>query len=201
MAKEQAELALTAAKAKGAAFASGAVARFGMPTLAAMAALVAGWFFFNTVSVQLSASYSLGLTFWRVLAVLNAPAGVMGGFGASDASAGVYGLLAVLALLAPLAPFVWHDKRAHLGALMPLVFMLFVALMIYVGISNGVKEAQGALGAYGGAGRMASDIGASVAREAMRALSIGLGGYLAVLASLYFAGKGTIAYLAARARS
>lgn len=204
LAREQAELAMQAAKAKGGALAAGLTARFGVPTLVAMTALVAGWFFLNTVAIQVSSEFGMGLSLWKILGVLNAPAGLMSGLGSlggASGGSGIYGFLCVVALLAPLAPQVWKDKRAHLGGALPLVFMLLVALMVYVGISDGLKQAQGMAGAFGGAqaARMADSMGNAMLREAMRAISIGAGGYVALAASLYLAARGTIKFLAAKA--
>jgi hypothetical protein len=203
LAKEQAELAMQAAKAKGGELAAGLTARFGVPTLVAMAALVAGWFFLNTIAIQISSSYRVGLSFWKILGVLNSPATLMTSF--SDAGGGggggIYAFLCIVALIAPLAPQVWKDKRAHLGGLLPLAFMLLVALMVYLGISDSLKQAQGAASMFGGGqgGRMAENIGNEMLREAMRAISVGIGGYLSLAASLYLAGRSAIQFLAAKA--
>lgn len=201
LAKEQAELAVQAAKERGGALAAGLTARFGVPTLVAMGALVVGWFFLNTVAIQVSSQYSTGLTFWKLLGVLNSPAGLLEGFGGSAGSSGIYGFLCIVALLGPLAPQVWKDKRAHLGGLLPLAFMLLVALMIYLGINDGLKQAQSAAGIFGGGAQAAqmAEIGNMMLQKAMSAISIGLGGYLALLASLYLAYRGAIQFLAAKA--
>ena len=200
LAKEQAELAVQAARARGGALAADMTARFGLPTLVALGALVVGWFFLNTVAIQISSQYGTGLTFWKLLGVLNSPAGLLEGLGGSGGSSGIYGFLCVVALLGPLAPQVWKDKRAHLGALLPLAFMLLVALMIYLGISDGLKQAQGAAGMFGGAqAAQMAEIGNMMLQKAMSAISIGLGGYLALLASLYLAYRGAIQFLAAKA--
>src|SRR5438094_555480 len=53
LAKEQAEAAMAVAREKGAALASGMVAKFGVPTLVAAGILIIGWFFLSTVTVQL----------------------------------------------------------------------------------------------------------------------------------------------------
>lgn len=197
LAREQAELAMQAAKAKGGELAAGLTARFGLPTLVALALLAIGWFFINTVSIQVSSSYGIGLSFWKVLGMLNAPNGVMSALKGGGGSAGIYGFLCIGALLAPLAPQFWADKRAHLGGVLPLAFMLLVALMIYMGINDDVKQAQGAASMFGGeqAARMVNDM----LSEAMRAFSLGAGAYLALLASLYLAGRGVMKFLAAKA--
>jgi hypothetical protein len=201
LAREQSEVALAAARAKGGELASGLVARLGVPTLAALALLAAAWFGLNTVVVNVGPQFSLGLSFWKLLGVLNSPMGVMSGLNGAGAGAGLYGLFAMLALAAPAAPHVWGDRRAHLGALMPLAFMLLVAFLFYNGIGNAVGDARGAAASFGGAeaASMVAGMQQSMLREAMRAVSLGVGFYLACAASLYFAVTGAIKYLAARA--
>lgn len=201
LAKEQAEQAVQAAKARGGELAAGLTARFGVPTMVAMAALLAGWFFLNTIAIQMSAQYGVGLSFWKILGVINSPSGMMNGLQGAGGSSGMYGVMCVVALVAPLAPQFWNDKRAHLGGLLPLLFMLVVALMIYLGISDSLKQAQGAASFLGGeqAARMAESMSSMMLREAMKAISIGAGGYVALLASLYLAGRGAMKFLAARA--
>lgn len=195
---------MQAAKAKGGELAAGLTARFGVPTLVAMAALIAGWFFLNTVAIQISAEYGIGLTLWKILAIANSPSGLVAGLsamGGISGSAGIYGFACIVALIAPLAPQFWNDKRAHLGGLLPLAFMLLIGVTLYLGISDGMKQAQGMASAWGGAqaARMASSVGNEMMREAMRAISFGAGGYLALGASLYLAARSTVKFLAAKA--
>ena len=200
LAKEQAELAMQAARAKGGALAAGLTARFGLPMLAAMGALFVGWFFLNTVWVQMSPGFGVGLSFWKILGAVNAPDGMMAGMGNANGSAGLYGFFCIVALAAPLAPQFWKDRRAHLGGVLPLVFMVFVAVMIYMGISDGMKQAQGMASGFGGdAGRMAAEMGKEMLATALRAISVGTGCYVALVASLYLAFKGVVGFLAARA--
>lgn len=195
------EQALRAAREKGAGLGRDVAARFGVDTLVGMAALVCGWFVLNTVSVRLAASYNMGLSLWKILGVLNAPQGVMNALSGGGGSAGFYGFLAVVALAGPLLPFFLKDARAHLAGWLPLAFLLLVCVTVYMGISDGVAQAQGAALAIGGrqAASMAAEMVSSMTQEALRAISIGIGGYLSVIASLYFAGRGTIRFLSARA--
>lgn len=201
LAREQSELMLAAARAKGGAFATDLVGRLGVPLLAGLGLLALAWFVLNSVVVNVGPQYSVGLSFWKLLGVLNSPNSVMSSLQGGSAGAGLYGLLAVLALLAPATPRLWHDSRAHLAALLPLVFMLLVAVMFYHSIGNAVDEARSSAAAFGGAAaaQMVAEMQSSMQREAMRAVSLGLGFYLACATSVAFAVNGTIKYLAARA--
>ncbi|MGC7404314.1 hypothetical protein ACPWR0_11220 [Pandoraea pneumonica] len=196
LAREAADDAMAAVKQKGNAL----VARFGARTLGAMALLAVGWFMLNVLSVQVSANYRVGISFWKLLGLINAPGGVINALGSNGGSAGLYGLVAVLALIAPLAPYVLKDRRAHLANLLPLVFMVAIALAIYLNISDGLSQAQSAASMFGGrdAGRMASDFASQMVREALKAISLGFGAYLSLIVSVYLAGIGLRGYLAQR---
>ncbi|MES2014971.1 MAG: hypothetical protein V4484_00640 [Pseudomonadota bacterium] len=201
LAREQSEAALNAARAKGGELASGIVARVGMPTLIGLAMLAAAWFVLNTVAVNVGPGFRTGLSFWKLLGALNSPAGALAGLNGASDGAGIYGLFTVLALLAPAAPQFWQDRRAHLGALMPLLWMLLVAFIAYQSIGDAVSASRGAAASFGGAqaAEMIASMQQNMMREAMRAISLGLGFYLAVATSLYFAVTGAIRYMAARA--
>jgi hypothetical protein len=190
LAKEQAEVALEFARAKGAALASGMVARFGVPRLVAAAALVLGWFFLSAVSVDAGFVGQMKVTFWQVLGFLNvsSPLEAIGRSGGP--SAGLYGVLAVACLAGPFLSYFWKDARAHLGGLLPLALMLLVALIV----SSKLSSAFGVP-----ADAMYADMQRQARAEAMKAISIGAGTYFSVLASLYFAATGLKAYLVRRA--
>jgi hypothetical protein len=200
LAREQSQLILDAARAKGGALAGELTARLGLPMLVSLALLAAAWFALNTIVVSVGPQFSVGLSFWKLLGVLNAPNGVMASLNGGGADgAGLYGFMAVLALLGPAAPHLWADRRAHLGALLPLLFMIAVALTFYQGINNAMGAARAAASSFGGGGELIAGMQQNMLREAMRAVSLGLGFYLALAVSLYFAGRGALRYLAARA--
>lgn len=190
LAREQAEVAMTAARERGAAIASGAVARFGVPSLVAGAALIIGWWMLPAVSINVFGS-SGHITFWQVLGFVNS-GNLMGGFGGGGSpSTGIYGLLAVIAVAGPFAHHFWKDRRASLAALLPLAFMLLVAIMVRNAIG-------GAMGGGADAG-VFSEFANQARHEAMKAISIGTGVYLSLIASLYFAFTGAMRFLAAKA--
>ena len=66
IAKEQAEAMMNAAKQKGGALASSAIATFGLPLLIAIGLLVVSWFFLSAVSVQAMFG-KMSVTFWQML--------------------------------------------------------------------------------------------------------------------------------------
>ena len=192
IAKEQAEAALALARQKGGALASSMVAKFGIPKLAAAGALILGWFFLTAVSAQLGFLGKLEFTFWQVLGFLNASNALEALGDRAHPSAGIYGFFAVVALAAPFLHYFWKDKRAILGGLLPLAFMIVIGLMVRSSLQSAMGG--GTEGAMGEMARQARD-------EAMKAISLGFGTYLSIAASLYFAGTSAKQYLIAKATS
>ena len=196
VAKEQAELALVAARERGSAMASSLVARFGLPSLVALAALIAGWFFLAAVSIRTPLGGTT-FTFWQVLGFLHSAGNGLDAlaqnFSGGGGSTGIYGLVAIVALVAPFVHHFWKDRRAVLGGVLPLLFMLLVLLMIRHNLNSGFESASGnAAGPFGDFARQARE-------EAMKAVSIGLGVYVSLLAALYFAGSAVRRFLVSRA--
>jgi len=180
IAREQAEVVLQAARTGGGKLVSGAVQRFGMPTLITAGVLFVGWFVLSSVSIQ-SPLGRLDFTFWQLLALLNAssPLEVLMQSSRGAGSRGIYGLMAVIAFAGPFVPYAWKDKRAPLAGLLPLVFMTAVGLLM----RNTIRTMAGA-GAAGGA---FDELIEQASQEMMKAISIGIGVYISCIASLYFA--------------
>ena len=187
LAKEQAEAAMAVARERGAALASGMVAKFGMPSLVAIGLLIVGWFFLSAVSVQLPFLGKLEFTFWQVLGYLNVSNGLQLLERNGHPSAGFYGLLALVAIVGPFLHHFWKDKRAALGGLAPMLFMILVGLVIRSNMQS----------AFSG-GNTASVYAQQMQDEAMKAVSLGFGAYISGLVSLYFAVVGTKRFLATK---
>lgn len=193
LAKEQAEVALAAAKEKGAALASSMVAKFGLPALVAAGLLIVAWFFLSTVSLQTPLG-SLDFTFWQVLGFLNAKNAfeMLAEGGRGGPSPGLYGFLAVVAIAGPFLHHFWKDRRAVLGGLLPLAFMMVIAIAIRSSINS-------ALGGGADPGANMQAFMEQARQEAMKAISIGFGAYLSLLVSIYFAGVAAKKFLVAKA--
>jgi hypothetical protein len=169
------------------------VARFGLPSLAASGVLILGWFVLPMVSIKAFMG-SMSFTFWQILGFLNSSRngleglaqGIQGG-----GSSGLYGALALVAVAGPFIHHFWKDRRAVLAGLLPLLFMLLVFYMIGHALRSGFDTVESA-GAFSGMARRAQE-------EAMKALSMGSGFYLSLLASLYFGGAAVRKFLVARA--
>jgi hypothetical protein len=178
IAKEQAEIALAAAKKRGATLAASMVAKFGLPRLVAAALLILSWSSLTAASLELPFLGRLEFTFWQALGYLNSgnPMQVLERHG--NPSSGFWGFLAIVALAGPFLLHFWKDKRAALGGLLPLAFMVLVG----IAIRSSIQSTFGAAieGPYGNLQRQAQD-------EMMHAFSLGFGTYLSIVVSLYFA--------------
>lgn len=187
IAKEQAEAVMNAAREKGGAIVSSAVASFGVPLLVATGLLIVSWFFLSAVSVDALLG-KISFTFWQVLGFVNAGNAwdvVMQG--GSGPSAGFYGLFCIIALAGPFVRFVWKDRRACLGGLLPLIFMLFVGIMVRISLQSmtgGTPEGP------------LAEVQRQAQAEMMKAISLGPGAYVSAIVSLYLAAVATKQFLA-----
>ena len=197
LAKEQADKALEALKEKSSAAFDDISARVGKPVLIATGALAVSWFFLNTVSIQISQSTNFGITFWKVLGIVNSSGGLNALQGGGGGDTGIYGFLAAASLIGPFASQFWKDSRAHLANCLPLILMLFVGISIYMSIQSGMQSAGSAGALFGG--DSASKFAQSMMDEVMKAFHLGAGAYISVLASIYLAFTGAKKYLVAKA--
>ena len=180
LAREQAEAAMSKAKEKGGQLFNQLVAKVGMPDLAAGVLLFLGWWVLATISIQIPLLGKLSFTFWQLLGFLNANNVLEAMDHSMHPSAGMYGFIAVLAFIGPYLHHVWKDRRAVLGGVAPLLFMLVVWFMAHSSFQSitGTTDTSGAF----------ADMQKQMQTEAMNAISFGLGAYASILASLYFAG-------------
>jgi len=186
LAREQAETAIGLARQKGQNLASSLLAEIGMPSLAAAGLLAAAWFFLTAASIQFPFPGKLEFTFWQILGLLNAGNVPELLDRSSGPSTGLYGLAAVVALAGPFIHHFWKDKRALLGGLLPLAFMVIVGIAVRSSIHGALGDGN-------------ADLGKQTHVQTMKAVSLGLGTYLSILASLYFAFTSAKGFLVARA--
>jgi hypothetical protein len=186
LAKEQTKAAIAQARQKGQNPAASLVTRIGVPSLTAAGLLAASWFFLTAASVQVPFPGRLEFTFWQILGFLNTANVPELLDGSRSPNSGLYGLAAVVALLGPFIHLFWKNKSALLGGLLPLVFMIVIG----IGVRNNIHSAlEGS--SNGPFADVAKDHG-----NAVRTVSLGLGAYLSIITSLYFAlasAKGLVA--------
>ena len=172
LAREQAEAASSLAHQTGQNLASSLVTRIDMPSLAATGLLAVAWFFLTAASIQVPFPGKPEFTFWQILEFLNAGNVPELLDRSGGPSTGLYGLAAVVALAGPFIHHLWKDKRALLGGLLPLVFMIIIGIAVRSSIHSGFGSA---------------DVAKLSHVNAAKAVSLGMGTYLSILASLYFA--------------
>jgi hypothetical protein len=193
LAREQADKAMAAIKEKGGAMAGAMVARFGGRDLLAVGALVLGWFVLKVGAFEGGLMGNITFTFWQVLGYINSGAESIGrrAMGGGTGT-GLLGIVAIIALAGPFVHHFWKDKRAHLAGLLPLLLMLFALWRVYGGMGDSVGNTASMFGEEGAL--MAEEM----RREMRNAVSLGIGFYVAMAASLYFAVTGAKRFLAAR---
>jgi len=181
-----------------------AIRRIGGSKIIAVCVLVLGWYSLHFLVINLDALGKLSLTFHDVLKVLNS--GILSGdftalLQAQSANplaaqaAGWYGFMAFIAAATPLITPFLKDRRLQLADAAPLLVLGLVALVAYLQVRTAIHGAQSALGQLG-AGDAADtrQLGEQVRQGIASAVSVGLGTYASVIASLYLAAGGYLRF-------
>lgn len=183
-ARERAGEVARAMQSKGWPLLAAFAEQVGYPKLIAIAAVVLGWFFLPFVSLKLGMFGNSSFTFYSMLGAVNAS-----DFGSNpgNLSKGLYGLLAFAAVGAALLPTFSRHRLAGYGLAAPLGFMVLIAVVAYVKVSSAVSAITGPDTMGGMFGELARDAVKESQAEIMKAISMGMGAYLAIGASLYLA--------------
>jgi hypothetical protein len=189
LAKEQAELTTAAAKERGIALASKMMTKLGLPQLVATGLLLISWWFLPAASVEMPFLGKLEFTFWQLLGYLNSGNSSHALDPQGSPSSGFYGFLALVAVLAPFVHHYWKDRRAMLGGLLPLVFMLVIGILLVINVH--ATFARLSEDAYNNLPRQAQE-------QLTQAIALGVGTYVSMLITLYFAALGLTHFLAAK---
>ena len=143
------------------------------------------------------------ITFWQMLGVVNASGGMDTLQSVAMLDKGIYGLLGIIALAGPFIAQFWKNPLAHLGNALPLLLMLLVVGLVYFEIHGSVDAAVEQASALGGGNDQMKEhirrMAEKMLEEALKALHIGVGAYIALVASTYLAYVGLTKYLAAKA--
>lgn len=217
--KEQAELAMQAAKQKSLAILAGASARVGTSVLIAWGALIVAWFFMDLVSlvgvVLGNPTFAIHQTFWQLLGIANisslldfAPL-----MNAESLNKGIYAFFAIAALTGPAISQFWGDNKAHLGNCLPFIFMgaIFAVIYFVLGdlLSEVIKQQQNQVewARSNAPTWMRSTLPtqlpsmAQAQAEFIKKIHFGIGAYVALAASAYLAIIGLKRFLVAKAQS
>ena len=167
-------------------------------TWIALLCLAVGWFFLATVVTTLG-PVQQKYHFFDMLTVMLNPAWLLYGMGSSHPLESVaFGLLDLGVLVLPLVPYLVKKRSAWLLSVAPLLLMLLCGVELYQKTSGPYFEATQRAGSWTHAlvhlgNSVAEGVGDTVARH----ISIGLGAYLALAASLFLAIKGMRVFRAA----
>ncbi|MGE0581117.1 MAG: hypothetical protein AB7P31_03110 [Steroidobacteraceae bacterium] len=188
VAQEKAKQVAAEFQAKGLPVIQEYAKRIGYPVLGALLAVIIGWYFLPAISVDMNLLGKSSVTFYEGLKYLNSGAAAMMGGG----STGVYGLLCFVALLAVLLPYVWKHPRAGYAMASPLVLMLLVLLLAWTKMNAQFSEGLEAASSFGGDEfrKMAEESARQAAAEMRKAVSIGIGVYLAFAGAIYLTWRG-----------
>lgn len=168
-------------------------------TWIALLCLAAGWFFLNTVVTTLG-PVQQKYHFFDMLTVMLNPAWLLYGMGSSHPlEAVVFGLVDLGVLILPLVPYLVKQRSAWLLSTVPLILMVLCGIELYERTSGPYFEATQRGGSWTHAlVRFGNSVAEGVGDTAARHISMGLGAYLALGASLALAIKGLRAFRAAR---
>ena len=190
--------ALAEMQAKGMPVVKRYLGLIGVPTLVAMVAVLLGWFFFASVSIDFLGQRQ-SATFYDFLGVLNNPQNGLATLEGRSGGAGFYGFLAIVALFAPLLPHFVKSQKLWLAYCAPGAWMVLAGVIGWWKIRSAMSQATSAAGSFGGGFGGGGEL-QSMAREFMNeiwnAISIGFGAYLAAAAAIYLAYVGIRRYRA-----
>jgi hypothetical protein len=155
----------------------------------ALLCIFLGWFMIDTLVVTLG-SLQHGVRFFDISAVIADPTRLFFGIQAPFHRI-LFGLVCIVCLAAPALPYLRRERAAWLGYLAPLILMLICGVLLY---SRTSSEFFGTPSDASGVGsdliRFANKFARQGTGLVSRHISIGMGGYLAFVASLVLALRG-----------
>jgi hypothetical protein len=155
----------------------------------AIVCIFLSWFFLDTLVVTLG-SLQHGVRFFDMSAVIADPSRMFFGF-SGWAHRGGFGLLCLACLGAPILPHLRQRRALWLAYLAPLVLMgICAALLLWRTSGRFVAAPIDSAGIAGTVARLADDLVHHISTRVNRHVSIGVGGYLGLMASLVLALRG-----------
>jgi hypothetical protein len=166
-----------------------AIAELDASTKLAMVCLVFGWFFMNTLVVSLG-SLDHGVRFFDMGAVIADPTRLFFGVDTSLQRI-LFGLVCLVCVMAPLAPALAKRRSAWLVYLAPLVLIVVCGGILYWRTSGDFFTAPSDANSINGSLlRFANDLVRRGSGMVSRHVSIGAGGYLALIGGVVLALQG-----------
>jgi hypothetical protein len=168
---------------------AGAAAQLETPSKIALLCIFFGWFLVDTLVVTLG-SLQHGVRFFDMSAVIADPTRLFFGIQGSLHRI-LFGLTCFVCLLAPLLPHLRRERANWLAYLAPLILMVICGALLYSRTSSEFFAAQSNVGHAGGnLIRFANDLMRHGSGLVTRHISVGIGGYLALVASIVLALRG-----------
>jgi hypothetical protein len=160
-------------------------------TWIAVICLVVGWFFMATV-VTTVGPVQQKYHFFDMLTVMLNPSWLLYGMGSSHPLEAIaFGLLDLAVIVLPIVPFIVKKRSAWLLCLAPLALMLLCGFELYEKTAGPYFEATQRAGSFAqGLVRFGNSVALGAGNLVARHISVGLGAYLSLLASLFLAVKG-----------
>ena len=166
-----------------------AAAELDTPSKFAILCIFFGWFLIDTLVVTLG-SLQHGVRFFDISALIADPTRLF--FGVQGSSQRIFfSLLCVFCLLAPLLPHLRRGRVNWLGYLAPLLLMLICGVLLYSRTSGEFFAARSDAGqAAGSLIRFANGLVHQGTGLVAKHVSVAVGGYLALIASMVLALRG-----------
>jgi hypothetical protein len=164
----------------------------------AIACIVVGWFFTDTLVASL-ASLHRGIRFFYLPAVIADPTRMFFGVDYTMQSA-LFSLVCLACVLAPVAAHLSTHRFARLGYLAPLLLIVLCGALLYSKTSGDFFASPSDNGIGTSVVHLANRLVARGSDLVSRHVAIGAGGYLAAIASVVLAVQGIRGYFAQAAR-
>jgi hypothetical protein len=159
------------------------------PSKIAIACLIVGWFFISTLVVSFG-SLQHGVRFFDMSAVIADPTRLFFGID-SFVQRVLFGLICIGCLAGPLLPQIVRRRTAWLGYLAPLVLMVLCGALLFSKTSGEFFSTPSNAGSVTGSFiRFANDLVNRGGGLVSKHISVGAGGYLALIASVFLAVHG-----------
>lgn len=177
----------------------GFVARIGILPLLLISSILFSWIFLNLIEVRLFANSTQGISFYDLMRIANNADNInIDAVGSLRGGAGFYGFICFLILTLPIIPHYTSGRKNWLFYIAPGLLMVITISVFYFKIKSAFSSNAEAMKALGGS-RM-SDIASQMVSEMLKAVSMGMGFYLSIIACGLLAALGIRKFLLSSTR-
>jgi hypothetical protein len=169
-----------------------------LPFWVCLALVFVGWFPCDALSTTVGA-LRLHFHFFDLAAVIARPSRLVTGVNRGDVLTLPFGVLCLAALAAPLAPRYLRHRLARFGPYVPLCLMLACGVILYIVTSGDMFTAAPGAGSIANAlTRFGNSVAGHASAIAARHITIGLGVWMSLPATVYLARYGHVIAVAPR---